>query len=36
MKHLAKAFSAFKPRDYQRIEAALRDLRGALDPLEED
>lgn len=36
LKHLGKAFTAFKPRDFQRIEAALRDLRGALDPSVED
>lgn len=36
LKHLAKAFAAFKPRDYQRIEAALRDLRGALEQNEAD
>ena len=35
LKHLAKAFSAFKPRDYQRIEAVLRELRGALEPSQE-
>lgn len=36
LKHLAKAFSAFKPRDYQRVEAALRDLRAALEPSQEN
>lgn len=35
LKHLARAFAAFKPRDYQRLEASLRDLRGALEPVEE-